>query len=146
MAKREEKMKGSRYRLVFVAALAGMLFSMGSIVTASAHDDPAGPHIHIKGRLTTPDGRPLPKGGPEVRQVEAGIFPNLPYCVVRGYRWSLSSYDPASGSYDLVVYVEDLKMPGAPTRCTDVLSTIPTITVDKTKIRWADPNFTIVPK
>jgi hypothetical protein len=136
-AKKEARMRRNMFKSSIIAAVAGMIFLVGTALSVYAHD-PAGTqgsdesHIHIKGKITTPEGKGIPGLG-----VYAFTPPNTyaaqgfpPECGLN-FKNNPGLTDSA-GQYELLIFI-DAKIPS----CRNAFDSI---TLDKTKLRILNQN------
>jgi hypothetical protein len=100
-------MKRGMFNSIILVIAVGIIFSGIPIMSAYADDTKSGQethHFHIKGKITTPDGKGIQ--GVDVLALEQGLFLNLPQtCMLSGWgTWAEpGNITAADGSYNIRV-------------------------------------------
>jgi hypothetical protein len=136
-------MKRTILKSIILTMTVGILFFAGTTLTAYADDPSMHPnypnksHIHIKGRVTTPDGVGI--GGAKLTVQGSGdLLQGLPPGCLATWvtKFAVGGTTFPDGSYEMIFYIN------TDPPCREAFDRI---TIDKTKMIWTKEGYEIKP-
>lgn len=132
-------MKRKIFKSSVVATAVAITLLAGMTIIAYAHDpsattSPNLSHIHIKGRITTPEGTGI--AGARVGVWPwATMFPGLP---TQCYYGEMTGATGSDGNFEFIIFLKT-----EPQLCREAFDRI---TIDKTQLKWIKEGYDIKPR